>query len=130
MKKGIDNVKIYSKIPLKKLINFYQKSDIFLFPSIHEGFPKVALEASSCGLPTILFNDYKPEIVLNGETGFIVKDFKEMLEKLAILINNVTLRIEMGKKARDYAKNFDWHIIVKKWEEVFVKAIEARYDER
>ena len=31
----------------------YQKADVFLFPSVWEGSPKVILEAAACGLPVI-----------------------------------------------------------------------------
>jgi len=125
-KEKLNNVEISSNLPTEELISYYQNSDIFLFPSIHEGFPKVTLEAASCGLPAIVFDSYKPETVLNGKTGFIVKDFQEMLDKLEILINNPNLRYKMGKKAREYAKNFDWDVIVKKWEKIFMDVVRKR----
>lgn len=117
------NVYIHGEMPQKNLIPYHQNSDIFLFPSIHEGFPKVTIEAASCGLPAIVFDNYKPETVLDGKTGFIVKDFQEMLNKLEILINNPNLRNKMGKNAREYAKNFNWDVIVKKWEKIFLDAV-------
>lgn len=126
MKKGLNNVKISSSVPIKELVPYYQNSDIFLFPSIHEGFPGVTIEAASCGLPAIVFDSYKPETVLDGETGFIVKDFQEMMDKLKTLINDSNLRYKMGREAREYAKNFDWDVIVRKWEKIFVDAIRGK----
>lgn len=126
MKKKLGNVKISSNLPTRELISCYQSSDIFLFPSIHEGFPKVTIEAASCGLPAIVFDSYKPETVLDGKTGFIVKNFQEMLEKLEILINDSSLRHKMGRNAREYAKNFDWDLIAKKWEGIFGGVMDER----
>lgn len=126
MKKDLNNVKISCNLTEKELISCYRNSDIFLFPSIHEGFPKVTIEAASCDLPAIVFDNYKPETVLDGETGFIVKDFQEMLNKLKILINDPDLRHKMGKKAREYAKNFDWNVIVKKWEKIFENIVREK----
>ena len=114
------NVYIHDNVPLEKLVSWMQKADIFLFPSIHEGFPKVTIEAAATGLPSIVFKNYKPETVLNGETGYIVGDVDEMMEKLEILIEDVDLRHKMGVRAREYAKKFDWNIIVKKWESEFI----------
>jgi glycosyltransferase involved in cell wall biosynthesis len=126
MKNELNNVKISSNLLTEEFISCYQNSDIFLFPSIHEGFPKVTIEAASCGLPAIVFDSYKPETVLDGETGFIVKDFQEMLDKLKTLINDSNLRYKMGKKAREYAKSFDWDVIVRKWEGIFVEAVRGK----
>ncbi len=125
-KENLSNIYVHNGMPQKEIIPYYQNSDIFLFPSIHEGFPKVTIEAASCGLPGIVFGDYKPETVLNGKTGFIVKDFQEMLCKLEILINNSDLRHRMGKEAREYAKKFDWDVIVRRWEQIFVDALRER----
>lgn len=127
-KEKLNNVEISGNLPTEELLSYYQNSDIFLFPSIHEGFGKVTIEAASCGLPAIVFDSYKPEAVLDGETGFIVKDFQEMLNKLEILINNPNLRYKMGKKAREHAKNFDWDAIVRMWEKIFVNATKGGYN--
>lgn len=121
----LKNVEVFSNLPIKELVSYYQNSDIFLFPSIHEGFPKVTLEAASCSLPAIVFNSYKPETVLDGETGFVVKDFREMIDKLDILINDTDLRCKMGRKAKDHAKQFDWDVIVREWEGIFMDAVEG-----
>ena len=32
---------------------FYRAADAFLFPSLYEAFPLVALEAAACGLPIV-----------------------------------------------------------------------------
>lgn len=120
------NVYFHGHVPLEKLVSSMQEADVFLFPSIHEGFPKVTIEAAATGLPAIVFNNYKPETVLNGETGFIVGDVEEMMEKLAILIEDADLRHKMGERAREYAKRFDWNIITNQWEREFLKMVSAK----
>lgn len=113
------NVHFHGRVPLEKLVSSMQEADIFLFPSIHEGFPKVTIEAAATGTPSIVFDNYKPETVLNGETGFIVRNVDQMMEKLGILKEDVDLRRRMGIKARQHAKKFDWDVITKKWEKEF-----------
>ncbi|MFX0163350.1 MAG: hypothetical protein ACFE68_08510 [Candidatus Hodarchaeota archaeon] len=49
-----------------------------------------------------------------------------MMEKLAILIEDADLRREMGEKAREYAKRFDWNIIANQWEKEFLKMASAK----
>lgn len=120
------NVYFHGRVPLEKLVSSLQEADVFLFPSIHEGFPKVTIEAAATGLPAIVFNNYRPETVINGETGFIVGDVGEMMEKLAILIEDVDLRHKMGERAREYAKRFDWNIITNQWETEFLKMVSVK----
>jgi glycosyltransferase involved in cell wall biosynthesis len=102
----------------QELAKFFNQADIFLFPSIHEGFPKVIIESMACGLPSIVFNKYGPEAVVDDITGFIVSDKKEMIEKLRILIENESFRKNMSKASIKKAKEFDWNLIVKDWEQI------------
>lgn len=118
-----NNVSFHKNVPLQRLVSWMQEADVFLFPSIHEGFPKVTIEAAATATPSIVFDNYRPETVLDGETGFIVRDINEMMEKLRILIENAGLRTTMGLRAREYAKKFDWKMITKQWEKEFVRAL-------
>ena len=47
-----------------KILDLYNESEIFVLPSLWEGFPKVLLEAMSCGAPAIGSNSTSiPEII-------------------------------------------------------------------
>lgn len=54
----------------------------FLFPiRWEEPFGMVMIEAMACGTPVVVFNrGSAPEVVVDGETGFIVNSFEELLE--------------------------------------------------
>jgi glycosyltransferase involved in cell wall biosynthesis len=104
----------------------YRQSDIFLFPSRWEGSPKVLLEASACGLPILARNDYKPETVVDGESGYLANNDEELLERLGQLIAHEDLRRAMGQAARAHSERFDWDLITRRWEEVFVKLVAER----
>ena len=67
------------------------------------------------GLPCIAFKpDGKKiitasdEIITDGKTGFLVKDEKEMAEKIDLLLSNEKLREKMGKVARKGAEKYSW----------------------
>jgi sugar transferase (PEP-CTERM/EpsH1 system associated) len=77
--------------------------DIFALSSISEGVPLTLLEAMSCELPIIATNvGGNPEVVIDGETGFIVppRDPVAIAEKIRLLIDNQDLRKLMGNKGR------------------------------
>jgi glycosyltransferase involved in cell wall biosynthesis len=103
-----------------------RKADIFLFPSILEGHPQVLGQASACGLPSIAMNVYRPDYVLNGESGFLVESDDEIAEKLTFLLREQDLRRSMSLAAARHALNFDWDRIVLQWQEVF-EAAAAKY---
>lgn len=94
----------------KDVLPFYHKADIMVLPSYREGFPKVLLEAASCGLPIV--TTHVPgckEAVLGGKTGLLVpsKDPKALAEALALLLRDAPLRQAMGKAGRAYVmQNF------------------------
>lgn len=99
----------------------YRRADIFMFPSRWEGSPKVILEAASSGLPVLARKDYEPESVLHGETGFLGGSDVEVFENLKTLLANAELRRNMGRASRSLSERFDWDIITRQWEQVFVR---------
>ena len=54
------------------LVNYYQKSDVLLLPSIEEGSAVVILEAMSSGCPVIVSNNAGADYINHGKNGFIV----------------------------------------------------------
>lgn len=78
------------KIQRKKLYKYYSSSDIFAFPGIQESLGMVYLEAQSCNLPVVAFEDWgAKEAICPGKTGLLSpasepKSFTENIEKLIL----------------------------------------------
>jgi glycosyltransferase involved in cell wall biosynthesis len=99
------------------------QTDIFTLPSFYrEGVPKVLLEAGAMSLPLITTNTPGcKEVVDENKNGFFVKerDFKDLAEKMEILINNKDLREKFGKASREkIIKEFDEKIVINKYLEI------------
>lgn len=87
--------------------DYLENSSIAVFPSQKEGLPIALLEKMAYELP-IICSDI-PEltsIIENNVEGlhFKVDDANDLKEKLEFALENETLMIEMGKKARQKAK--------------------------
>ena len=77
-----------------------QVLDIFVLPSLSEGFPVVILEAMASGLPIIATSiGGIPEAVENGQTGFIVEpgNANELATNIISLLKNDKKRKQFGE---------------------------------
>jgi len=109
---GMSNLTMRGKLTQKDLANFLPLNDIFLFPSLHEGFPNVIVEAMACGLPVIAFNTYGPEAVIDGKTGYVVASEFEMLKKLKYLLSDENILKDFSVNARRRAMDFEGSKII------------------
>jgi glycosyltransferase involved in cell wall biosynthesis len=108
----------------------YQQADIFLFPSAWEGSPIVILEAAASGLPVIARNNYEPETVLDGQTGFLVGSDAELFLQLEQLLNHSDLCRRLGMAGRKHSEHFDWDIVTRRWEEIFLRLTSQKVSDR
>jgi glycosyltransferase involved in cell wall biosynthesis len=123
---GLMNVEFLRNLNTRALREEYRRADIFLFPSRWEGSPKVILEAAACGLPVIARRDYRPETVVDGQTGYLGGSGDELLDRLGKLIANPERCRDMGRAARAHSEGFDWDPIAHRWEEIFVELLSRR----
>jgi glycosyltransferase involved in cell wall biosynthesis len=125
-----DRVLFLGKIPRKDLYRYYSAADIFVFPGIRESLGIVFLEAQSCGLPVVAFNNAGvPEAVRDGETGFLVpmyalEPFVDAIKRLAV---GKDLRRKMGIAGRSYVREaHDLEKNYKKFESVIQRIVNCR----
>jgi glycosyltransferase involved in cell wall biosynthesis len=84
-----------------------QALDVFLMPSLWEGFGLVLLEAMAAGIPVVASAvSAIPEVVLQGETGLLVpaRDVQGLTEALRQLLTDAPLRQHMGLMGQERAE--------------------------
>ena len=87
---------------------FMAAADIFCLPSYREGFGMAALEAGACALPTVASKIYGlTDAVSENETGLFHNpgDIKGIENAILKLVEDKTLRLNMGTKGRERTKN-------------------------
>jgi len=105
------------------VIGHLKAGDVFVLPSIREGFPNTILEANACGVPSIVVDH--PEngstaVVEDGETGFVVDpDPDAVTDSLVSVLRDDDLRETVSQGARSYGRAHDWPEIVADLEAVY-----------
>lgn len=106
---------------------FFQGVDIFVLPSLSEGFPLVNLEAMASSVPVISTNvGGVTEAVIDGSTGYLIApaNADSIVEKVKYLINNKDEAIGIGENGFRYVKEkFDIDICIKKIINIYKKLI-------
>lgn len=88
---------------------YFQKADIFILPTLSEGFPRGVLEAMSYGLPGIV-TPIASEPIVHGENGLIVPycDSESIAHWLRKLYEDHEMRERMGIKAKESVEKYTW----------------------
>jgi len=88
----------------KNLIETVRKSSYVVLPSrCYENCPMSVIEALACGKPAVVRNrGGAPELVEHGQTGLLFENNNELMHAIASL-EDVNLRREMAKRAREEA---------------------------
>ena len=104
-------VEIRPSVGAEELVAAYQAADLFVFPSVAEGFAQVLLEALACGLPILsTTHTAAPDLITNGVEGFILKPRRPDLlaEQIAWCLDHRAALFAMRARARATAETFTW----------------------
>lgn len=96
-------------LPQKELLQLYNDSDVFVFPSLCEGSALVTYEALACGLPIITTKN-AGSVVRDRKEGLIIKPFstKDIENALIYMVNNPEDVKRMKQNALRTAQNYTW----------------------
>ncbi len=128
---------IEQMMPQEELVQIHSHARAFVCPSVYEPFGIVNLEAMSCEAPVVASAvGGIPEVVVDGETGFLVNyesdgspagtpldpaEFAHSLaERINVLVDDEALATRMGKAGRARVLDeFSWTKIAKHTRDVY-----------
>jgi glycosyltransferase involved in cell wall biosynthesis len=87
----------------------YNGADLFVFPSLYEGFGLPPLEAMACGVPVIVTDCTSlPEVV--GDAGLLVDGYEEgpLCEAMRRVLTDPVFRRDLAARSLRRAAAFSW----------------------
>ena len=125
---NLSGVRFVGPVPNPELVQYYSRSQVFVFPSIDDGFGMVLGEAMACGCPVIASNHTGAEdFFRDGQEGFIVpiRSPGAIWEKLERLAQEPALRDQMSAAALERVRHLGgWEIYGNAYA-AFLKEVEA-----
>jgi glycosyltransferase involved in cell wall biosynthesis len=109
-----------------ELVKEYNSCGVYLNTSTLSPIPTSLLEAMSCGCAVVSTATCMiPEIIKNGENGFISNNEEELRSYIDYLLNNPEEREKLGNNARQTViDKFSEYEFIQKWNELFDKVYE------
>lgn len=118
LKKLVQNLKLEKNITFLDFITeetgLYaqmKSAQVFVLPSLREGFGLVVIEANACNIPVVVI-DHKDNasknLVKNGENGYVAQNSPQSMEK------GITKLLSLTKKDyKQYVNKYDWENVIK-----------------
>ncbi len=104
-----DDLVFTDYVPDADLVALYNAADLFVYPSIYEGFGIPPLEAMACGTPVVCSNTSSlPEVV--GDAALMVDplDVEALAESVARVLDDEALRARLAARGPERAAFYTW----------------------
>lgn len=105
----LKSVYFEGRMPYTEIHKYYAIADVYVLPTIEDNWSLVIPEAMACGLPvaTSIYNGCYPELVHEGENGYVFDTFKkETIVKALDYFHHVDLKA-FGQRSIELEKEFN-----------------------
>ena len=123
-----DEVHFVGYVPGEDLPLWYNAADLFVYPSLYEGFGLPPLEAMACGTPVVASNASSlPEVV--GEAGLLVdpNDVEALTGAMEQALGDADLRGTMRARGLTQARCFSWEKMAVETADIYRQILEPPY---
>ncbi len=118
------HVRFFGFVPDKTLAVLYRLADVFVFPSLYEGFGLPPLEAMASGTPVITSNvSSLPEVV--GDAALLIDPYEADAIALAMrrVLTDAALREDLRRRGLQRVKEFSWERSVRRVHAIYQEVI-------
>jgi len=102
-------IKILGFVPEEDLVALYNLAEVYVYPSLYEGFGLPILEAQACGCPVITSNvSSMPEVAGKGAVLVNPHSVNEIADAMEKVLKDKKLRDKLIKEGYKNVKRFSW----------------------
>lgn len=98
-------------VPEDSMVALYRAADVFVFPSVKEGWGLVVLESMASGLPVIA-SSIEPltEYLRDGENAILISpmDYESLAQRIIKVLEEPLLRDKLIRNGRETAQSYSW----------------------
>lgn len=121
-----DRVHITGYVPDAVLPSLYNAAEIFVYPSLYEGFGLPVLEAMACGAPVITSNvSSLPEVAGNAAVQVDPSRADDLAEAIRTLLESPDMRTRMRQAGIERSQCFTWDKCAQETLDVYHRVLEA-----
>jgi glycosyltransferase involved in cell wall biosynthesis len=113
-------------VPRNRVKEEFLQADVFVFPTLSDGFGIVLAEAAAAGLP-IVSTPNCGDVVDDGKNGFVAppRDAEALADRIQRIVEDRQLRSAMSSVSR---ARFRDHFTIQRYKENLATAIRSRYE--
>lgn len=125
-----DAVTVHGYLPEEEFRDYFRRAQVFVHPSLSEGYSHVRLEAMASGCP-VVGTDVRgaSEMIRDGTDGYVVEreSPSSIAERTIELLRNPGLAREMGSNARHRVEErHDWADVARRYTETYRDLLNER----
>ena len=121
---GDSRIRFKGYVPENKLVQTYDKFDVFVQPTLYEGFGLPILEAQARGLPVIIYK--KGRIAKEVRKYCIEVDSPEHMAQIILHLKENGYNEKQRKRAMEYARSFTWEKLARGTLAVYKRVMEIK----
>jgi glycosyltransferase involved in cell wall biosynthesis len=122
-----DRIRLLGFVTDEDLLHLYNACEIFVFPSLYEGFGLPVLEAMACGRAVACSNrSAMPEVADGAAILFDPTSPEEIARAMSDLLRDTELRVRMERLGQQRSSLFSWHETGRRTLEAYYDVVEQR----
>lgn len=122
---GLEDRVIFTPYLLRnQVVGLYQAADLFVYPSMYEGFGLPPAQALAMGVPVIA-GDIPAVSEVVGDSGLLVSphNVDEWVETISRVIQTPALAQKMAARGRARAEDFNWENIAEQYQKLYRRLV-------